>query len=61
MVKFFNVEKGYGFIIEKGADESYFVHIDNVVGEITSNDKVVFEIGNGPKGPIATNVRLIEP
>jgi cold shock CspA family protein len=59
IVKFFNVEKGYGFIIEKGGDESYFVHIDNVAGEITTNDKVVFEVGNGPKGPIATNVKLI--
>lgn len=57
-VKFFNGEKGYGFIIEQETEQSYFVHVENVQGEITTYDKVVFEVGSGPKGPIALNVKL---
>lgn len=60
MVKFFNTEKAYGFILEKVTGDSFFVHIDNVTGEIATNDKVIFEIGNGPKGPIAINVKQME-
>ncbi len=58
IVKFFNNDKGYGFIMEKGT--SYFVHADNLLDPIRDNDKVTFEIGNGPKGPIATGVRLLK-
>ncbi|NNE28703.1 MAG: cold shock domain-containing protein, partial [Saprospiraceae bacterium] len=59
-VKFFNDEKGYGFIIDKMTQESYFVHVEHL-GEvqIQSNDKVTFEIGMGPKGPIAQKVKLV--
>jgi cold shock CspA family protein len=59
-VKFFNTDKGYGFIIEQDSQESYFVHIDNVNEEIRTSDKVEFEIGSGPKGPIALNVRILQ-
>ena len=59
-VKFFNSEKGYGFIADTETRESYFVHINNVEGdEITENNKVTFEIGSGPKGPIAINVKIL--
>lgn len=57
-VKFFNTEKGYGFIIEKDSQESYFVHVNDLEEEIDAEDKVTFEIGSGPKGPIAINVQL---
>jgi cold shock CspA family protein len=57
-VKFFNAEKGYGFIIEKDTQESYFVHANDLEEEIDAEDKVAFEIGSGPKGPIAINVQL---
>lgn len=57
-VKFFNTEKGYGFIVDKETNESYFVHIDNLIDKVKDNDSVSFEIGKGPKGPIATEVRL---
>jgi len=57
-VKFFNTEKGYGFIIDDDTNLSYFVHIENITGEIRDRDKVQFEIGSGPKGPVALLVKL---
>jgi len=57
-VKFFNAEKGYGFIVEKETKESYFVHINDLEEEVDANDQVDFEIGAGPKGPIAIKVQL---
>ncbi len=59
VVKFFNTDKGYGFINDKISGESYFVHIDNVDGQITERDKVKFEVGSGPKGPIALKVKVL--
>jgi len=58
MVKFFNSEKGYGFIEDKDTRESFFVHSNNLVDQIRDNDKVTFEVGKGPKGPIAVDVKL---
>lgn len=58
VVNFFNTEKGYGFIVANENGESYFTHADNLIDQIQDGDKVSFEIGKGPKGPIATEVRL---
>lgn len=58
-VKFFNPEKGYGFIVDQATNESYFVHIDNLIDRISDRDKVTFEVGKGPKGPIAIDVKLL--
>ncbi|GAA3951866.1 cold-shock protein [Pedobacter ginsengiterrae] len=56
-VKFFNKEKGFGFItIDNGSE--VFVHVTGLVDEIAENDTVEFEISQGKKGPTATNVRL---
>lgn len=57
VVKFFNTEKGYGFIIDEDTGLSYFTHMENLIDQIADNDKVTFEIGSGPKGPIAQGVR----
>ena len=57
-VKFFNTDKGYGFIVDKMSGESYFTHADNLIDEIRDYDKVIFEIGQGPRGPIADKVKL---
>ncbi len=57
-VKWFDAEKGYGFIErEDGGD--LFVHINEVQGStLQEGDTVEFEIGEGRKGPCATEVRV---
>lgn len=60
VVKFFNAEKGYGFIIDDKTGESFFAHANNLIDTISDNDKVTFETDSGPKGPIAIEVRLQE-
>ena len=63
-VKWFNAQKGYGFITpEDGKD--VFVHfsaIQNVDGykTLNENDKVEFEVIKGEKGPQAANVNVIK-
>ena len=59
-VKFFNDEKGYGFIIDLETRDSIFVHMNNTAEPIRENDKVIFEVEMGPKGPNAINVKLGE-
>jgi len=59
-VKFFNNEKGYGFIEERGTGLSFFVHIDSLIDPIRDRDRVTFEVGNGPKGPIALDVKVVK-
>lgn len=60
VVKFYNTEKRFGFIKEVKTGNEYFVHGDNVRGdiELQEKDKVVYEIGNGRQGPIAINVAI---
>ncbi len=58
-VKFFNSEKGFGFIIDDATNDSVFVHINNLSEEITENDKVTFEVEMGPKGLNAVNVNKV--
>jgi CspA family cold shock protein len=57
-VKFFNTSKGFGFITpESGAD--LFFHISEIQGEQPKDgDKVQFEVGQGKKGPVATQVTI---
>lgn len=57
-VKFFNEEKGYGFIIDDQSKENIFVHINQTSGPLKENDKVSFEIEIGAKGSNAVNVKL---
>ena len=58
-VKFFNSNKGFGFIKVDGSDEELFVHKSDVTGTIYENDTVEFEVQNGKKGLNAVNVRAI--
>lgn len=59
-VKFFNNEKGYGFISREG-EEDVFVHFSNISGDgyktLEEGQAVEFEVGPGRKGPEALNVR----
>ncbi len=62
-VKWFNGEKGFGFIAVDGGGADVFVHYSSIdAGGFRSLDegqRVEFEIGQGQKGPQATNVRVI--
>jgi len=60
VVSFFNESKGFGFIKDMDNGDSIFVHINNVDGNIIENNLVNFEIEQGPKGPIAVNVKLLK-
>ena len=57
-VKFFNGQKGFGFIVNDDTKEEIFVHQSGLVDAINKNDKVTYEVNQGKRGPIATNVKL---
>lgn len=58
-VKFFNAEKGFGFIKNANGDEDIFVHATGVKEEIKENDNVEFELQQGRKGMNAVNVTIL--
>jgi CspA family cold shock protein len=61
-VKFFNAEKGFGFISRDGGDD-VFVHYSNIQGSgyraLNEGQKVEFEVAPGRKGEEAQNVRVV--
>jgi CspA family cold shock protein len=61
-VKFFNAEKGFGFISREGGDD-VFVHFSQIEGEgyrsLQEGQRVEFEVGPGRKGDEARNVRVV--
>jgi len=56
-VKFFNDEKGYGFIKDNDDEKEYFVHVSGLIDEVRENDTVTFELQEGRKGLNAVNVK----
>ncbi|MEE9460302.1 MAG: cold shock domain-containing protein [Bacteroidales bacterium] len=58
VVTFFNDSKGFGFIRDLETKESVFVHINDVLEDITEGNKVSFEVTMGHKGPAAFQVKL---
>jgi len=62
-VKWFNGEKGYGFITPEDGSKDLFVHFSGIAGEgyrsLNEGQKVEYEATQGQKGPQATNVRVI--
>lgn len=57
-VKFFNVTKGFGFIMPGDGSQELFVHMTGLVDNIRENDQVTFDVEQGRNGLNATNVRL---
>jgi cold shock protein len=59
-VKFFNAEKGFGFIAPEDGGDDVFVHFSNIAGSgyrnLEEGQKVEFEVGPGRKGDEARNV-----
>lgn len=56
-VKFFNNEKGFGFIKDDETDKDVFVHKSGLIDPIREDDNVSFEVEDTPKGPSAINVK----
>jgi len=58
-VKFFNNEKGFGFITPDDGGKDVFVHANGLMDDIGEGDKVSFDVEEGRKGPNAINVQIV--
>lgn len=58
-VKFYNVTKGFGFIVPADGGEDIFVHQTGLIDEIRENDKVKYSVENGKKGLNAVQVEVL--
>jgi CspA family cold shock protein len=62
-VKWFNADKGFGFIIPDGGGADVFAHFSAIASSgfrsLDENQRVEFEITQGQKGPQAQNIRVI--
>jgi CspA family cold shock protein len=62
-VKWFNAEKGFGFITPDEGGQDLFVHHSSIESTgfrtLDENQRVSFTVGQGQKGPQATNVQKI--
>ena len=56
-VKFFNTEKGFGFIVPDDGSKDVFVHKTGIREPIREGDKVTYDVEQGPKGVNAVNVQ----
>jgi cold shock protein len=61
IVKWFNADKGFGFISRENGDD-VFVHYSAILGNgyraLEEGQRVTFEVVQGPKGPQAANVTI---
>ena len=63
-VKWFNGKKGFGFIEREDKEKDAFVHITAVkaagIKTLQENDKLEFTLEDGPKGPSAVNLKILD-
>ena len=57
-VKFYNQEKGFGFLVDNDSGKEVFIHRSSLVGTSTldKNEDVNYEMGEGRRGEMAVNV-----
>ncbi|OKK16089.1 cold-shock protein [Streptomyces sp. CB00455] len=59
-VKWFNAAKGFGFIEQDGGGADVFAHFSNIAAqgfrELLEGQKVIFDIAQGQRGPMAENI-----
>ncbi|GAA1873868.1 transcription antiterminator/RNA stability regulator CspE [Asanoa iriomotensis] len=62
-VKWFNADKGFGFITPDGGGQDVFAHFSAIAAtgfrSLEENQRVEFDIEQGQKGPQAANIRVI--
>lgn len=58
-IKFFNEEKGFGFITPAEGGADVFVHVSGLNGNVRENDKVTYSVEQGKKGLNAVNVTVM--
>ena len=57
-VKFFNDEKGFGFITPEDGSKDVFVHINGLIDEVREGDKVSYDVHEGLNGLNAVKVQI---
>jgi CspA family cold shock protein len=64
IVKWFDGKKGYGFVANPSDGKDYFVHFSEIQSNgfktLEEGQKVTFEVGEGTKGEVAKNVKMID-
>jgi len=63
VVKWFNSEKGYGFITPEDGGKDVFAHYSEIQAQgyktLEENQRVSYDVGQGPKGVAAKNIRVV--
>lgn len=59
-VKFFNTEKGFGFITPDDNGADVFVHVSGLRDQVQEDDRVQYDVEQGKKGLNAVNVSVID-